>query len=345
MGLVYDTIKKGKGERPPIWLMRQAGRYMQEYRDMKEKYSFFEMCYTPELTAEITLQPLRKFDMDAAIIFSDILLILKPLGLDLEYKKSKGPIIHNPIRSENHIKALRDFEVKKELSFIKKAIQITRKELDLRKDLIGFAGAPFTVACYAIEGAGSKNFSLTKSFLYKNPESFHSLMRRITQITKEFLLMQIDAGANIIQLFDSWGGLLSSQDYREEIQQYNEEILQFIAKKSDASSILFVKGNASFFSFLGESRADALGVDWSCSLSFARQLLSKKSKTLQGNLDPSVLLAKQKKINEKISSILEEAENLSSFIFNLGHGILPETPVDNVLFLVEKIKNYSYKKS
>ena len=342
MGLVEETIKKGKQLRPPIWLMRQAGRYMHEYRKIRQKYSFLEMCYNPELAAQITLQPIKSFDMDAAIIFSDILPILCPMGLNLEYQEKKGPIIHNPIKTEKDIKSLKSFKVEDDLIFIAKALKIVRREMDISKDLIGFSGAPFTVACYAIEGQGSKNFNKTKSLFYQEPKIFHSLMKIITKHSKEYLLMQIRAGANIVQIFDSWGGILSPIDYKNFIQPYNEEIIKYIATESNASSILFVKGGISYFPFLKNSSTNALGLDWTSSLTLAQQILGDKNKTLQGNLDPLILLADKKTLHKKILLILEEAKKLNSFIFNLGHGILPETPRENVKFLVEKVKEFPY---
>ena len=336
MGLLLDVIAGKKVSHTPVWLMRQAGRYMPEYMAIRAKHGFLDMCYKPEVACEITMQPINALDTDAAILFNDILPILQPLGFDLEFIKGRGPVVNDPFLGNQDVARLRDFDPRKEMAFVPEAVSMIRKELPIDKDLIGFAGAPFTVASYAIEGGSSKNFSKIKTMMYQQPEAYHALMSKLTEATKLYLKMQLDAGAQMVQLFDSWGGILSEADYRKYAHGYSQDIISYLKKETGKPVIHFVKGAYGYFETVADSKADVLGVDWTVSLSKAAAACG-NSKVLQGNLDPISLLAPQDVLAEKIDQVLAEAKGIKGHIFNLGHGIIPETPVENVKFLVDRV--------
>ena len=340
MGLLLDVIQGKEVPHTPVWLMRQAGRYMPEYRELRSKRTFLEMCYDPKVACEITMQPINAFDLDAAILFNDILPILEPLGFDLEFAKGEGPLIHNPFRSSADISRLQTFDVKEKLGFAGDAVSLIRKELPKEKDLIGFAGAPFTVASYAIEGSSSKNYSLIKGLAYTDPKAYHALLSAITESTKQYLKMQCDAGADMVQLFDSWGGILDPQDYMKFAHPYSQEIISYIKKETGKPVIHFVKGAYGYFEQVADSEADVLGVDWTVSLKKASEACG-HSKVLQGNLDPISLLGSQDILEEKIARIVEDAKGTKGHIFNLGHGIIPQTPMENVRYAVDAIHRLS----
>jgi uroporphyrinogen decarboxylase len=342
MGLLLDVIQGKEVPHTPIWLMRQAGRYMPEYREVRSKNTFLDMCYKPEVACEVTMQPIDILDVDAAILFSDILPPLVPMGFDLEYVESKGPVIHNPLRTESDLNRLNFKPDLKSLSYIEEAVSMIRSKLPKNKDLIGFAGAPFTMASYAIEGAGSKNYQHIKTLIYREPQTYHKLMGLITDVTKVYLKMQLDAGAQMVQLFDSWGGVLSRADYTKFAHPYSCEIISWLKKETSKPVIHFVKGAGAWFDAAANSEADVCGVDWTLDISEAAKLCG-NNKVLQGNLDPIALFAPQDVLEEKIKSILEQAKKVKGHIFNLGHGIIPQTPVENVKFTVQKVHELSRK--
>ena len=318
---------------PPVWLMRQAGRYMAEYRALREKYTILEIIKTPELAAEVTMQPLNAFDLDAAIIFADILPPLETMGLQLSFEKGVGPIIHNPLRRPADIEALRLGDPREGLAFTLDAIRLTRQELAGRVPLIGFSGAPFTLACYAIEGGSSRNFRRAKSLMYAQPQAWHQLMDKLSTLVGEYLFAQAEAGAQVLQLFDSWVGALSPADYREYVLPYSRRAIQR-AKESGAPLIHFGVATSGMLPLIKEAGGDVIGVDWRIEIGQAAKILG-DDVAVQGNLDPVTLFAPLPLLKKRVAEILAQMKNRPGFIFNLGHGILPHTPVENVAALVE----------
>lgn len=321
----------------PIWLMRQAGRFIREYRELRAKVSFLELCKTPELVSEVTLMAVDRLGVDAAIIFADILLILEPMGVELEFSRGDGPVIKKPVRTGVAVDALRDFEPGA-LSFVYDAVQITRRALDPNLALIGFAGAPFTVASYIIEGRGSRNYENTKRLMYFDPGAWHMLMERLSQATAAYLNGQIAAGADAVQLFDSWVGCLSPDDYREFVLPHMRRLIQSLTP--GVPVIHFGTDTAALLELMKEAGGDVIGLDWRVDLKEAWRRLGYDI-AVQGNLDPAVLLASPTEISRRAVRILEKAEGRPGHIFNLGHGVLPGTPVDHVLTLVDAVHEYS----
>jgi uroporphyrinogen decarboxylase len=320
--------------------MRQAGRYMTEYRALREKYKILEIIKTPELACEVTMQPLKKFNLDAAIIFADILPPLESMGLSLEFAKDEGPIIHQPIRTLADIEALRIVDPREDLWFTLEAIRLTRRELDRQGiPLIGFSGAPFTLASYAIEGGSSRNYLHTKGMLMSNPAAWHRLMEKLSELVGQYLLAQAEAGAQALQLFDSWVGSLSPADYREFVLPYSRRAIE-IAHRGNVPIIHFGTNTSSMLDLMQEAGGDIIGVDWHIDLNKAWQSL-KPGVAIQGNLDPIALLAPWPELKKRAQYVLEQAANRPGHIFNLGHGILPQTPVDNVKRLVDFVHEYS----
>ena len=317
----------------PVWLMRQAGRYMAEYRQLREKYSLLTLCKTPELAAEVTLQPVGRFPLDAAIIFADILLPLEPLGLHLEFAKGEGPIIHNPIASENDVSKLNEFDVREKLDFVLQAIRIAVSKLETIP-LIGFAGAPFTVASYAIEGGYSRHFLKTKELIYRQPDVWHSLMKKITALTLAYLQEQVRAGASAVQLFDSWVGILSPNDYRDYVLPYSKTILSNLS----VPAIHFSTGTTSYLDLVCEAGGEVISVDWRANLQNAWQQIGNRA--IQGNLDPAHLLKPENDLRREVRSVLAAAGGRFGHIFNLGHGVFPNTPVENVQALVDEVHSW-----
>jgi uroporphyrinogen decarboxylase len=314
----------------PVWLMRQAGRYMAEYRALRQKYSLLTLCKTPELAAQVTLQPIKRFPLDAAIIFADILLPLEPLGLQLEFAKGEGPVIHNPISNAQDVEKLHEFDVKDQLGFVFDAIRKAVAELH-SIPLIGFAGAPFTVASYAIEGGYSRHFLKTKRILYHQPGVWHSLMKKMSAITRSYLQEQIRAGASAIQLFDSWVGVLGPRDYKEFVLPYTKMILSNL----DVPAIHFSTGTTSYLDLICEAGGDVISVDWRVNLKVAWEQIGDRA--IQGNLDPAHLLKPADQLRLEIGKVLADAGGKDGHIFNLGHGVFPETPVENVEALVQEV--------
>ncbi|MCK5710158.1 MAG: uroporphyrinogen decarboxylase, partial [Deltaproteobacteria bacterium] len=309
----------------PVWLMRQAGRYMREYRELRSKVSFLQLCKTPELAAEVTLSAVDRLNVDAAIIFADILLIVEPLGVGLEFSKGEGPRIKRPVRSGKAVDRINDFDPQS-LNYVYDALRITRRALDPNKALIGFAGAPFTVASYMIEGGGSRNYENTKGLMHRDPGAWHTMMEKLSIATAAYLNNQIKAGADVVQLFDSWVGCLSRDDYKEFVLPHMKKLISKIDK--DAPVIHFGTGTGALLDLIKESGSQVIGLDWRVDLAKAWREIG-YDKAVQGNLDPVLLFSTPSEIRRHTKKILDKAKDRPGFIFNLGHGILPKTPVDN----------------
>jgi uroporphyrinogen decarboxylase len=322
----------------PVWFMRQAGRYMQEYRKIRETHSILEVCKTPELAAQVTLQPIERFPLDAAIIFADILLPLEPMGAQLAFLADEGPVISNPVRDRAAVDALKPIDPEA-LGFVYEAIRLARKLLEGRVPLIGFAGAPFTLASYLIEGGSSRNFIETKRFMYHAPEAWHLLLDKLARVIAGYLKVQIDAGAQAVQLFDSWVGALSPDDYREYVQPHVRLIFDAL-KSMNVPCIHFGTGTATLLELMEQAGGTVIGLDWRIRLDEARLRLG-EDVAIQGNLDPVVLFAPVHEIKRRVEAILSQASTGPGFIFNLGHGILPGTPIENVQATVEMVHKLS----
>lgn len=322
----------------PVWLMRQAGRYMEEYRRLRAEHGFLDLCKRPELAAEITVAPVERLGVDAAILFADILLILEPLGVGLEYSKGDGPVIHRPVRSSKDIDGLKDFDPEKELGFVYEAAAKICKALGGKVPLIGFAGAPFTLASYLIEGGGSRHYVHTKKLYYTWPEGWKRLMERLARLVAEYLNCQIGAGAQAVQLFDSWVGCLTPSDYAEFVQPYTKSVIDALAP--GVPVIHFSTGTAGLLKHIRAAGGDVIGLDWRVNLDDGWAMVG-HDVAVQGNLDPVALFASPKEIKNRVADILRRAGGRPGHIFNLGHGILPETPVDHVIAMVEAVHELS----
>ena len=318
--------------------MRQAGRYLAEYRKLREKYSLLDMFHSPELAAKVTLQPVTAFELDAAIIFADILLPLEGMGIKLEFVEKEGPRIGNPVRAAAAVAALKVRPPSETLAYVLEALRAVRSEIDGKIPLIGFAGAPFTLASYAIEGGSSRSFLRTKGMMYESPELFDQLMKKLTDTISSFLLAQAAAGAQVVQLFDSWVGCLGPADYRDYVQPYMRAIFQTL-KHAGVPSIHFGTGTADLLPLMRQAGGDVIGVDWRTPLDTAWERIGPGT-GIQGNLDPAVLMAPQKVLAQRTGEILGKIQGRPGHIFNLGHGILPSTPVDSVRSLVDIVHNY-----
>lgn len=325
----------------PIWLMRQAGRYMREYREVRAKTTFLELCKTPALAAEVTVTAAERLGVDAAIIFADILLILEPMGIDLEFAQGEGPIIHNPVRNTADVKQLLEVEDAAALSFVYNAITVTRNLLKPEVPLIGFCGAPFTLASYMSEGGGSKNYVHTKQLMYNDSGAWHAMMSLISRALVKYLNAQIDAGAQAVQLFDSWVGALGPDDYREFVLPHSRSVIAGV--KPGVPVIHFGTGTGALLELMREAGGDVIGLDWRVRLDEAWQRVG-HDKAVMGNLDPVSLFASPAALRAHAKRILDQAggrDGRTGHIFNLGHGILPETPVENVIALVEMVHEMS----
>ena len=322
----------------PVWFMRQAGRYMPEYRVIREKYSLLEICYQPELAAEVTLQPVRALGVDAAILFADILLPAIPLGVGLEFAKGEGPVLHHPVHTMDDVKKLRPVNPETDLGYVLDAIRILRGEL---KDvpLIGFCGAPFTVASYIIEGGSSREFLKTKTMMYSDPQTWHALMEKLSVVLTDYLVAQIHAGAQTVQVFDSWVGALSPQDYETFVLPYSQKVLS-AAKAEGVPVIHFGTNTTTLLHLMKRAGGDVIGLDWRVPLDDGWSLLG-DDVAVQGNLDPAVLFAPLPEIKARVHDILRRANGKPGHIFNLGHGILQHTPVDNVKAVVDMVHGFS----
>ncbi len=326
-------------ERPPVWMMRQAGRFMKEYWEIKNKYSFLEMCKTPEIAADVTMLPVNLLDIDAAILFSDILVTAEAMGGDLSFTQGVGPKFSNPVRTKADIDNLQT-EVSEKLQYVADAIKVIQQRLQGKIPLIGFAGAPFTVMSYLVEGGSSKDFKLTKLMLHNEPELAHTLLSKIATVTADYLNLQIEAGVNAVQIFDSWALALSWDDYREFSHRYIIEIISKLNRK-DIPVISFCKGSSVFAPLMAEAKPDIISIDWNVDLLDIKKRLP-EGIAVQGNLDPHILYADKKVIKERILRLFERMRGEDGFIFNLGHGIMPDIPFDNVKYAVEVVKEFRY---
>jgi uroporphyrinogen decarboxylase len=319
--------------------MRQAGRYMKEYQDVRAKVDFLTLCKTPELAAKVTLQPVDILGVDAAILFSDILIPVEAMGMHLEFSDKKGPILGEPVRNKSGADRLMIPDTEDSMPFVLETIRILRRELQDKVPLIGFSGAPWTLATYIIEGGSSKNFLNTKKMMYQNRGLFDGLMEKITQTVVEYLSAQIKAGAQAVQIFDSWAGILSPYDYENLVFPHVKTAVKAL-KKFDAPVIYFVNDCAGILDVAKKAGADVIGIDWRVNMGKAVKKLGKKI-SVQGNLDPCVLFATREHIEERVQDILDQAKTVRGHIFNLGHGILPETPVENAIAMVEAVHRLS----
>jgi uroporphyrinogen decarboxylase len=328
------AVRGEPSEQVPIWLMRQAGRYMAEYRRIREKTSFLELCKSPQLAAEVMLTAVERLGVDAAIIFSDLLLILEPLGLELQFAGHQGPRLGNPIRQPQDVDRLAELESVEPLNYVMEVVRQTRAGLAERLPLIGFAGAPFTLAAYAVEGGSSRQYRLVKSLMYRDAGAWDALMSRLSRATGLYLSAQIEAGAQVVQLFDSWVGCLGVDDYRRYVLPYTRSIIEAVARR--APVIHFATGNPALLPLLSQAGGAVIGVDWRVRLDDAWRTIG-YHKAIQGNLDPVVLLTDPAEIRRRTQEILDQAAGRPGHIFNLGHGVLPQTPVENVLALVDAV--------
>ncbi len=327
-------------DRVPIWLMRQAGRYMSEYRAVREKTTFLDLCKNPALCAEVMITAVNRLGVDAAIIFADLLPILEPMGMQLEFTPGDGPVIHNPLRSAKDVDRFLELESVESLDFVMETVKLTRAGLPEEIPVLGFAGAPFTLASYAIEGGSSRNYLHTKSLMYRDSGAWNAIMERLSRSVTRYLNAQIAAGAQAVQLFDSWVGCLGAQDYRRYVLPYTQAIIDGITP--GVPVINFATGNPALLPLLSEAGGDVIGIDWRIDLDDAWRVVG-YDKGVQGNLDPVVLLADRDEIRRRAKDVLDRAAGRPGHIFNLGHGILQQTPVDNVLELIEAVHEFGSK--
>jgi len=334
--LFLRALKGETVERPPVWMMRQAGRYLPEFMELKHKYDFFTRCQTPELASEITVQPIRRYGMDAAILFSDILVIPQAMDIEVEMKPNFGPYLPNPIRSKEDLERVIVPDIQDTLGYVMEAIAMTKEKLNDEIPLIGFAGSPWTILCYCVEGQGSKSFDKARGLCFSQPEVAHQLLQKITDTTIAYLKAKVEAGVNAVQVFDSWGGMLSPTDYQEFSWAYIQQIVD--ALKDLAPVIVFGKGCWFALKEMAQSGASAVGVDWTCSAQNARYLTGGNI-TLQGNFDPARLLSPPAEIKKRVTQMIREFGK-DKYIVNLGHGILPNIPLENAKAFIDAVKEY-----
>ena len=335
--LYLRALKGEVVERPPVWMMRQAGRFLPEFMAIREKYDFFTRCRTPELASEITVQPIRRFGMDTAILFCDILVIPQAMNIEVQMKPNFGPYLPHPVRTQKDVDNVIVPDVNVELDYVYKAIKATKELLNDEIPLIGFAGSPWTILCYCVQGQGSKNFDKAKKFCFTNPVAAHQLLQKITDTTIAYLKAKVKAGVDVVQVFDSWGGMLSPVDYQEFSWKYINQIIE--ALKDDAPVIAFGKGCWFALQEMAKSNASALGVDWTITAQNARYL-SGGQKTLQGNFDPTRLYSPPSEIKKMVKEMIDSFGK-DRYIVNLGHGILPDIPLDNAKAFVDAVKEYN----
>lgn len=338
------TLLKQPVERTPIWMMRQAGRYLPEYREIREQAgSFMNLCTNPELACEVTLQPLRRFDFDAAILFSDILTIPDAMGLGLYFTEGEGPKFKNPVRTEADIKKLPIPDPNIDLSYVVDAVRLIRKALQGSVPLIGFSGSPWTLATYMVEGSSSKSFQKIKSLMFNQPALLHTMLDKLAQAVAAYLNAQIEAGAQAVMLFDTWGGMLTTEDYNEFSLYYAKQVRAMLKTEvagQKIPTILFTKGGGQWLEAMAGAGYDALGLDWQTDIHQARNRVGNRV-ALQGNMDPVALYAQPEIITEKVKTILHKFGSGSGHVFNLGHGILPDINPDHVKAMVDAVHQYS----
>lgn len=334
--LLLKALRGEAVSRPPVWMMRQAGRYLPDYIKLRQKYDFFTRVETPELACEITLQPVDQVGVDAAILFSDILVIPQAMGMEVLMEEGKGPLLPKVVATNADIDALITSDTEQRLDYVMKALTLTKQELNGRVPLIGFAGAPWTLLCYMVEGKGSKTFDKAKQFCFTQPELAHKLLQKITDVTIKYLKAQAAAGADLVQVFDSWSGMLSPADFKIFAQPYLVQIAD--ALSTEIPVILFPKGSWYALEDLSHTSAAGLGLDWSVRPELARQLTGGRV-TLQGNFDPSKLLAPIPQIRKEVKEMID-GFGINRYVANLGHGILPNVPVDHARAFVDAVKEY-----
>ena len=340
--MTYDFLEACWGrptKRTPVWLMRQAGRYLPQYMKVRSKVTFLELCKTPELAAEVTIQPIDILGVDAAILFSDILTPVEPMGLKLDFVP--GPVFENPVRTLADVEALRIPEMEQDVPYVLETIRILRRAFEGRVPLIGFGGAPFTLACYMVEGKGSKDFATIKKMMYAAPEVYAALMEKVTEMDRQYLNAQIAAGAQAIQIFDTWGGIVSPVDYERYILPYTKKLIAGL-NRGGIPIIHFVKGAGTMLDGVKQAGSDVVGLDWHTNLGQARDILGPEV-AVQGNLDPTVLYAPKAHIEAEVGRILDENAGRPGHIFNLGHGILPTVPPENAIHMVECVHRLSQR--
>ncbi len=344
--LFLRALMREPVEMTPVWMMRQAGRYLPEYRATRAKAgNFLNLCKNPELACEVTMQPLERFSLDAAILFSDILTIPDAMGLGLHFGEGEGPQFYRPVRSKADVDSLGAPDPEDELRYVMDAVRTIRRELNGRVPLIGFAGSPWTLATYMIEGASTKNFAMSKGMMFEQPKLMHKLLEKLTESVTIYLNAQIAAGAQAVQIFDTWGGMLSPKDYNTFSLHYMSKIVDGLTRESDNRSvpiILFTKGGGQWLEIMADSGADAIGLDWTIDIGDARKRVGKKV-SLQGNLDPSALYASPEVIKKSVSDILESFGHGTGHVFNLGHGIHPEISPENAKAFVDAVHDLSKK--
>ena len=337
--LFLRACRREETERTPVWIMRQAGRYLPQYRMVREKADFLTMCKTPELAAQVTLQPVDIIGVDAAIIFSDILVIPEAMGMHLEMHEGKGPMFHNPVRTRADVSRLKRIDPWKDLKYVMDAVSLSKKELDGRVPLIGFSGSPWTLLTYMVEGKGSKNFAIVKRLIYNNPSLAHEILNKLTEAVADYLSAKIEAGVNAVQIFDTWGGILSPSDFEEFSLQYVTKIISLLRREKEPV-IFFAKGVNYDPAKLASTGADVLGLDWTVDIGKVRNILQGKT-ALQGNMDPAILYANKERIKDEVIKILTSYGGGNGHIFNLGHGILPDVEPENAKALVDFVKEES----
>lgn len=334
-----DACQHRQPDATPVWFMRQAGRCLAEYRELRKRYDILQMAKTPELCTQVTLMPVQQLGVDGAVLYADIMLPLEGMGVSLEIQPDLGPVIHNPIRSMQDVERLRVVEAEESTPYVMEAIRMVRRELEGKQAVIGFSGAPFTLACYLIEGRPSRDYGIAKSLMYGQPEIWHALMEKLTETTVRYLVAQIKAGVNVVQLFDSWVGSLNPSTYRRFVLPYTQRIFKAI-KETGTPSIHFGTGTGTLLEAMTEAGGDIISVDWRFDLDTAWQRIGYK-RGIQGNLDPTLLLASWETIEEGVKDVLKRAENRPGHIFNLGHGVLAPTEPDMLKRIVETVHTLS----
>ncbi len=334
--LYLRALKGETVERPPVWMMRQAGRYLPEFMEIRKEYDFFTRCQTPELASEITVQPIRRFPLDAAILFSDILVVPQAMGIDFKMKENTGPWLDDPIRTAEQVQNVIVPDVNDTLGYVFDAIELTLEKLDNEIPLIGFAGSPWTILCYCVEGKGSKAFDIAKSFCFQQPEPAHQLLQKITDTTIAYLKRKVEKGVSAVQIFDSWGGMLSPEDYQEFSWKYIDQIVEALSPLTHV--VVFGKGCWFALEEMSHSKVSALGVDWTVSPEFARKTTGGKM-TLQGNFDPARLHSSPETIRKMVHEMINRFGK-DQYIVNLGHGILPNIPVENAEAFIRAVTEW-----
>lgn len=337
--IFIEAIQKKPVTRTPIWIMRQAGRYLPEYQEVRKKHDFIKVCKTPELATELTLQPIRRFAFDAAILFSDILVIPEAMGVNLEFIEDRGPKLSPQVLREDDLLQLGYDDLRNKLDYVSQAIKMILGELNGHIPLIGFSGSPFTLATYMIEGTPTRNFKHVKTIMYSNPRLMHQLLDLLTNAVTQYLIMQIEAGVQAVQIFDTWGGIVPPHMFETYSGNYMKKIVRLL-KFYNIPVTLFSKGGIGLLAHLIDSGANMLGIDWMTDMAEAKALAG-KNVALQGNLDPTALYGTRDVIKEEVAKILAVFGNESGHVFNLGHGILPDVPVENVQFLVDEVRRQS----